>query len=88
MKIINENNENLLEKIYKNQTVSNFNNKYNLKYNSNNCTKKESVKILFSLLKKYKYSEKDKNNLFLYYNKLNRNMKYNILYYFDLFLFN
>ena len=61
MKIINENNENLLEKIYKNQTVSNFNNKYNLKYNSNNCTKKESVKILFSLLKKYKYSEKDKN---------------------------
>ena len=77
MKIINENNENLLEKIYKNQTVSNF-----------NCTKKESVKILFSLLKKYKYSEKDKNNLFLYYNKLNRNMKYNILYYFNLFLFN
>ena len=61
MKIINENKENLLEKIYKNQTVSNFNNKYNLKYNSNNCTKKESVKTLFSLLKKYKYSEKDKN---------------------------
>ena len=50
MKIINENNENLLEKIYKNQTVSNFNNKYNLKYNSNSCTKKESVKILFSLI--------------------------------------
>lgn len=50
MKIINKNNENLLEKIYKNQTVNNFNNKYNLKYNSNNCTKKESVKILFSLI--------------------------------------
>ena len=47
MKIINENNENLLEKIYKNQTVSNFNNKYNLKYNSNNWTKKKVSKYYF-----------------------------------------
>ena len=47
MKIINENNENLLEKIYKNQTVSNFNNKYNLKYNSNNCKKRKCQNIIF-----------------------------------------
>ena len=75
VKIIDENNAHLLEKIYKNQTVSNFNNKYNLKFKSNDLMKKERVKILFSLLKKYKNSEKEKNKLFLYYNKLNQSMK-------------
>jgi hypothetical protein len=75
VKIIDENNEHLLEKIYKIQTVSNFNNKYNLKFKSNDSVKKERVKILFSLLKKYKNSEKEKNKLFLYYNKFNKSMK-------------
>ena len=78
IKIIDKNNEHLLEKIYKNQTVSNFNNKYNLKFKTNDSMKKERVKILFSLLKKYKNSEKEKSKLFLYYNKFNPNMKYNI----------
>ena len=75
IKIIDENNEHLLEKIYNNQTMSNFNNKYNLKFKSNNSVKKERVKVLFSLLKKYKNSEKERNKLFLYYNNFNKNMK-------------
>ena len=80
IKILNESNEYLLEKIYKNQTVSNFNNKYKLKYKTNNDSKKENIRNLFFLLKKYQYSEKDKNHLFQYYNKTNQRKRYNILF--------
>jgi hypothetical protein len=72
IKIINENNEHMLEKIYKQQTVSNFNNKYQLKYKTNDINKKENVKNLFFLLKKFKYSEKDKKNIFSYYSRINK----------------
>ena len=80
IKILNESNEYLLEKIYKNQTVSNFNNKYKLKYKTNDDSKKENIKNLFTLLKKYQYSEKDKNHLFQHYNKTNQKKRYNLLY--------
>jgi len=80
IKIINENNEHLLKQIYKNQTVSNFNNKYKLKYKTNDENKKENIKFLFSLLKKYKYSDKDKNYIFDIYNKMNQKSKYDIIY--------
>ena len=72
IKIINENNEHMLEKIYKQQTVSNFNNKYQLKYKTNDNNKKENVKNLFFLLKKFKYSEKDKKNIFSYYSRIKK----------------
>ena len=80
IKIINENNEHLIEKIYKNQTISNFNNKYKLKYKSKDVCKKENIKFLFSLLKRHKNSEKDKNDIFYYYSmiKKKKKEKYNI----------
>ena len=62
--IINDKNAYLLEEIYKKQTLSNFNNKYTLKYKTNNSVKKENIKTLFSLLKKYKYSDEVKKNAF------------------------
>ena len=63
-RIINENNEHFLEDIFKKQTLSNFNNKYTLKYKTSNSIKKENIKNLFSLLKKYKYSDIDKKTAF------------------------
>ena len=77
IKIINERNEHLLEKIYKNQTVSNFNNKYHIKYKTNDENKKENIKNLFFLLNKFKNSDKDKKNVFLFYKKINLNNKNN-----------
>ena len=71
-KIINENNDHLLEEIFKRQTLSNFNNKYNLKYKTNSNIKKESIKNLFSLLKKYKYSDEDKKTAFNKYNSMKK----------------
>ena len=71
-KIIHENNEYLLEKIYKLQTVSNFNNKYQLRYKTRDDVKKEKMQYLFSLLKKYKYSDKDKTHIFHTYNRTNK----------------
>ena len=71
-KIINENNDHLLEEIFKKQTLSNFNNKYNLKYKTNSSIKKENIKNLFSLLKKYKYSEEDKKTAFNQYNSMKK----------------
>lgn len=76
IQIINENNEHLLKKIYKNQTVSNFNNKYELKYKTNDISKKENIEHLFSLLKMYKNSEKDKNDIFNYYSRIKKKKKY------------
>ena len=72
IKIINENNEHMLEKLYKQQTVSNFNNKYQLKYKTNDTSKKENMKHLFFLLKKFKYSEKEKKNIFSNYSKIKK----------------
>ena len=58
--ILNDNNDHLIEEIFKRQTTSNFNNKYTLKYKTNDSIKKENIKDLFSLLKKYKNSDEDK----------------------------
>ena len=71
-KIINDNNDHLLEKIFKKQTLSNFNNKYTLKYKTNNTVRKENIKNLFSSLKKYKYSDEDIKNAFNKYNSMKR----------------
>ena len=70
--IINDNNAYLLEEIYKRQTLSNFNNKYTLKYKTNNSVQKENIKTLFSLLKKYKYSDEVKKNAFNKYNSMKK----------------
>ena len=73
-KIINEKNDYLLEDIFKKQTLSNFNNKYTLKYKTKNKIKKENILNLFSLLKKYKNSDKDKETAFINY-KSSKNQK-------------
>lgn len=73
-KIVNDNNPHLLEEIFKKQTLSNFNNKYTLKYKTNSSVKKENVMILFSLLKKYKNSDEDKQTAFDKYNSI-KNIK-------------
>ena len=54
-----------LENTFKKQTLSNFNNKYNFKFKTNNLKEKEKIKELFYLLKKHKDSEKAKNSDFL-----------------------
>jgi len=54
-----------LENTFKRQTLSNFNNKYNFKFKTNNLKEKEKIKELFYLLKKHKDSEKAKNSDFL-----------------------
>ena len=54
-----------LEKTFKRQTLSNFNNKYKFKFTTNNLKEKEKIKELFYLLKKHKDSEKAKNSDFL-----------------------
>jgi len=74
-RIINENNERFLEEIFKKQTVSNFNNKYTLKFKTSNSIKKENIKNLFSLLKKYKYSDIDKQTAFYKYKSFKNNKK-------------
>ena len=71
-RVINDSNAHLLEKIFKRQTLSNFNNKYTVKYKTNNSVKKENIKNLFSLLKKYKYSDKDKQTVFKKYNSMKK----------------
>ena len=74
-RIINENNERFLEDIFKKQTLSNFNNKYTLKYKTSNSIKKENIKNLFSILKKYKYSDIDKKTAFYKYKSFKNNKK-------------
>ena len=74
-RIINENNERFLEDIFRKQTLSNFNNKYNLKYKTSNSIKKENIKNLFSILKKYKYSDIDKKTAFCKYKSFKNNKK-------------
>ena len=54
-----------LENTFKEQTLSNFNNKYYFKFKTNNLEEKEKIKQLFYLLKKHKDSETDKNCDFL-----------------------
>jgi hypothetical protein len=75
-RVINDNNGHLLEKIFKNQTLSNFNNKYTFKYKTSSSIKKENIKNLFSLLKKYKNSDRDKQTAFNKYNSLNNKRKF------------
>ena len=57
-----------LENTFKEQTLSNFNNKYNFKFKTNNMQEKEKIKKLFYLLKKHKDSETEKNYDFLAFN--------------------
>ena len=54
-----------LENTFKEQTVSNFNNKYCFKFKTNNLKEKERIRKLFYFLKKHKDSETDKNCDFL-----------------------
>ena len=75
-RVINDNHDHLIEKIFKNQTLSNFNNKYTFKYKTSNSVKKENIKNLFSLLKKYKNSDRDKQTAFNKYNSLNSKRKF------------
>ena len=70
--VIDDDNEHLLEEIFKRQTLSNFNNKYNVRFKTNNKTKKENITNLFSLLKKYKYSDEDKQTAFNKYNSMKK----------------
>jgi hypothetical protein len=64
-----------LENTFKEQTVSNFNNKYYFKFKTNNLKEKEKIKQLFCLLKKHKDSDIDKNSDFLAFH-LNRHKKF------------
>ena len=57
-----------LENTFKEQTLSNFNNKYYFKFKTNNMKEKEKIKKLFYLLKKHKDSEEEKNHDFLAFN--------------------
>ena len=57
-----------LENTFKEQTLSNFNNKYYFKFKTNNTKEKEKIKKLFYLLKKHKDSESEKNFDFLAFN--------------------
>ena len=75
-RVINDNNDYLIEKIFKNQTLSNFNNKYSFKYKTSSSAKKENIKNLFSLLKKYKNSDRDKQSAFNKYNSLYNKRKF------------
>ena len=50
-------NNNSIEETIKQQTVSNFNNKYNLKYKTKNPKEKEKIKTLFNMIKKHKNYE-------------------------------
>ena len=75
-RVINDNHDHLIEKIFKNQTLSNFNNKYTFKYKTSNSVKKENIKNLFSLLKKYKNSDRDKQTAFNKYKSLNSKRKF------------
>ena len=75
-RVINDNNDHLIEKVFKNQTLSNFNNKYTFKYKTSSSVKKENIKNLFSLLKKYKNSDRDKQTAFNKYNSLNNKRKF------------
>ena len=66
-----------LENTFKEQTVSNFNNKYNFKFKTNNLKEKEKIKKLFCLLKKHKNSDIDKNSdFFAFHFHLNRQKKF------------
>ena len=75
-RVINDNNDHLIEKIFKKQTLSNFNNKYNFKYKTSSSVKKENIINLFSLLKKYKNSDRDKQTAFNKYKSLNNKRKF------------
>ena len=50
-------NNNSLEETIKQQTVSNFNNKYNFKFKTKNPKEKEKIKTLFNLLKKHDFKK-------------------------------
>jgi hypothetical protein len=76
-RVVNDSTAHLLEKIFNRQTLSNFNNKYTVAYKTNNSAKQENIKNLFSLLKKYQYSDKDKQSVFRKYNSMKKIKKYN-----------
>ena len=62
-----------MEETIKQQTVSNFNNKYNFKFKTKNPIEKEKIKILFNLLKKHKNSDLKKYNFIKNKNKTTTN---------------
>ena len=68
-------NNNSLEETIKQQTVSNFNNKYNLKYKTKNPKEKEKIKTLFNMLKKHKDSEFQKKIDLKKYNSIKKKYK-------------
>ena len=55
-------NNNSLEETIKQQTVSNFNNKYNIKFKTKNTKEKEKIKNLFYFMKKNINIIGEKNN--------------------------
>ena len=59
-------NNSSLKKVLKLQTVSNFNNKYNLKYKTKNPKIKERIEELFDFMKMHKSVENSKNTDFLH----------------------
>lgn len=61
-------NNNSLEETIKQQTVSNFNNKYNFRFKTKNPKEKEKIKILFGLLQKHKNSELERSRDLKKYN--------------------
>ena len=72
-------NDNSLQETFKMQTVSNFNNKYNLKFKTKYPKEKEKVEELFDLLKLHKNSEGAKRTDFLSFrvNLKKRNKNHN-----------
>ena len=73
-------NNNSLEETIKQQTVSNFNNKYNIKFKTKNPIEKEKITTLFNLLKKHKNLDFQKNKDLKKYsisNKYKNPIKYN-----------
>ena len=74
-----ENNNSLKETI-KRQTVSNFNNKYNIKFKTKNPKEKEKIKILFDLLQKHKNIEIQRSRDLRKYNSnsIKKNERINI----------
>ena len=65
-------NNNSLEETIKQQTVSNFNNKYNFKFKTKNPREKEKIKNLVDLLKSCKVLNLKKISDLKYYNSKNR----------------
>ena len=68
-------NNNSIEETIKQQTVSNFNNKYNLKYKTKNPKEKEKIKTLFNMIKKHKNYEFQRKRDIKKYNSIKNKFK-------------